>query len=324
MTAITIYTSLNESVRKIDHADEYSYMIRMSDGIEGRIAGLLTLNKLSKLSHGVWNADSMANGLMFVQEHAKEHTIFYPLWSKSDCQKDSGKKNTGILSFLHNDKRKFALICAGGGYGAVASVQEAFPVASKMYAKGYSVFVLQYRTGKHAIAPNPMDDLAHALKFIFNNAEQMNVDITNYALIGFSAGGHLVASFGTETIGYAKYELPRPGILMLAYPVITMGEYTDQGTLRELLGKNSENDEKIEMYSIEKHITPTYPKTFIWQCDRDQTVPFKNSELLVSELRRNHIDHQYETFPSDAHGWGLGEGTYAQGWLDRAIDFWKK
>jgi hypothetical protein len=35
-------------------------------------------------------------------------------------------------------------------------------------------------------------------------------------------------------------------------------------------------------------------------------------------------DAQIEVFPELSHGFGLGENTVAKGWLDHAVDFWKR
>ena len=54
------------------------------------------------------------------------------------------------------------------------------------------------------------------------HSDEWNLDMENYSLWGSSAGGHLVASFGTDSMGYKKYNLPKPGAIILSYPVISM------------------------------------------------------------------------------------------------------
>ena len=76
---------------------------------------------------------------------------------------------------------------------------------------GYSAFVLYYHVKEQAKYPAPQED---------------------------------VASFGTEHMGYAKYELPKPGTLVLVYPVITMGEKTHEGSRKNHLGKDATQEQK--------------------------------------------------------------------------------
>ena len=63
--------------------------------------------------------------------------------------------------------------------------------------KGYHAFVVNYRTGEKAHFPNPMEDLANAVSTYRAHADEFQVETEGYAVTGFSAGGHLAASFGT-------------------------------------------------------------------------------------------------------------------------------
>lgn len=90
------------------------------------------------------------------------------------------------------------------------------------------------------------------------------------------------------------------------------------------LGKeNFDNKQMIRQYSAEQQVTAAYPPTFIWQCQRDNAVPIENTQMLVKSLEKNHIPHLYETFDSDAHGWGAGDATPAADWVKRAVSFWQ-
>lgn len=322
MRKFTAKSNLNQVLRALPDR-KYGFMIRMGNGLAGAAVGALSFERLAKMAGGVWNAESIAEGMTFVVNQAHHRQVFYPIWSEVEQEKDPSKKKTCLAAFFQDKPSKFVVICAGGGYGAVATMQEAFPLAQQLYACGYSVFALQYRTGKAALAPAPMDDLAEALRFIFSHKKEWHIDTYDYALMGFSAGGHLAACFGLESTGYAHYGLPRPGMMILGYPVITMGELTNPGSRKNLLGKVDIHEAKlIERYSIERNISKSFPKTYVWQCDNDIAVPIQNTQMLVNALSENGIPYQYETFPSDAHGWGLGTETPAQGWLGRALHFW--
>lgn len=200
---------------------------------------------------------------------------------------------------------------------------EAFPIAKRLNELGYCAFVLNYCTGKHASEPNPMDDVAQAVRFILQHAGEFNIDAEGYAVMGFSAGGHLAASFGTESLGYARYNLLKPGAVILAYPVVTMGGKTHADSRKNLLRKkNINNQELIKKYSIEQQVTLHYPPSYEWQFDQDDTVPIENTQMLTEVLKANGIPLAYETFNGTLHGCGLGQERKAEDWLDRAVDFW--
>lgn len=124
----------------------------------------------------------------------------------------------------------FAVLAAGGAYGAVCTMVEAMPVAARLNALGFDCFCLNYRTAVpesfvSGLMPQPLDDLADALRLIAENRTVFDVDPMQYLLFGFSAGGHLASLWGTCALGARHYGLPQPLLLALAYPLISMAQY---------------------------------------------------------------------------------------------------
>lgn len=243
----------------------------------------------------------------------KEETLFYP----------GEKKETGIFSFLVGENRPFVLILPGGGYGDVCSLIEGFTVALHLNKRGFNAFIGLYRVGKQAHYPNPIEDVASARKFILAHSEEFKINKDSYSVIGFSAGGHLAGLYGSTKRGYKNYTLPKPERRVLSYPVITRGEYTHKGTRKNFLGKHP-TEEEIKDYSVDQLVDEDFPKTFLWQCKEDKVVPFKNTLLREEALKKHHIPYQCVGVDGNKHGLGLGVGSKAEGWLDKAIDFWRK
>ena len=44
--------------------------------------------------------------------------------------------------------------------------------------------------------------------------------------------------------------------------------------------------------------------------------------MLARELDKVGVPVKIEVFPNVVHGVGPGTGTAAEGWMDRAIEFW--
>lgn len=288
--------------------------------IQGRKFNQLKLEEITKI-FTAWNLPSMIDGLDYLIQKAEVNDIFYDIWD----QTENGKTETGLTAFPVTDKAKFVVICPGGGYENVCSIAEGFPLAMEMNRLGYAAFILQYRTGKDAKYPGPLEDLAQAVRFILEHAEEFNIDSAGYAVLGFSAGGHLAASFGTKNLGYERYGLPKPEMMILGYPVITMGDKAHEGSRKALLGMEHVNDQRLrDQYSIEKQVNTSYPPVYLWQCEADETVPVENSKMLAEALGQNDVPYFYEIFPGKEHGWGLGTGTHADGWVERMVRFWRK
>lgn len=229
-----------------------------------------------------------------------------------------------LVPYLVNDGQKhpFAIICPGGAYGMVCSFVEGEPFAEKLNAMGYHAFVLYYHVREKALYPAPQEDLARAVREVFDRAEEWMLDAENYSIWGSSAGGHLVASFGTEVMGYRKYNLPKPGALVLIYPVVSMGPLSHPDTKLHLLGENP-SAEMVEMASVENQVTSAYPPTFLWCGDADQTVPPDNSRMLAAALTAQGIPHEFVEYPGVDHGVGLGTGLVCEDWIEKAVAFWQ-
>ena len=218
----------------------------------------------------------------------------------------------------------FAILVPGGGYYMVANFIEGVPIARQLNRQGISAFILYYRVKKQAKFPNPTDDLARAVAYIFANAARYGLDTSSYSIWGASAGGHLTAEFGTDNAGWRKYGLPRPGTLVLAYPVISMDRaITHIQSHDQFIGKDASAADEA-MVSVERHVSADYPPTFIWCSDDDATVNPENTRRMTAALQAAGVPFESTVYHGVMHGAGPATGTPAEGWIDRAVSFWKK
>jgi len=320
--------SKNDQIGKIISRQEFTGFAQFILPVPSRaLTPFLKTRKLSffqKLSK-TWNVDDMVDGLnRMVDLSSQGASIHYDLWSEAEKAQNPRKAQTALFNFPAPNKGPFVLVCAGGAYMLVASLIEAFPVAAELNRMGYSSFVLHYRTGKHNPWPAPAEDLQQALHFILEHAEKFNVETEGYAVTGFSAGGHLAASLGTDNFGYQKSDLPKPGVLILAYPVTTFEHMTKvhRQCRDTMIGKNP-SPVQVDSINIVVHARRDYPPTYIWHCRDDSTVYFENSQALADRLHELGVPCQFRAVPSRGHGIALGSGTPAQGWLREAVGFWQ-
>ena len=177
-------------------------------------------------------------------------------------------------------------------------------------------------SGSKPSSPPPQDDLARAVREVLAHARDWKLGTEGYSLWGSSAGGHLAGSFGTESMGYKHYGLPRPGAIILSYPVVSMGEKAHPGSRNYLLGPHP-TPEQIQKTSLECQITPAYPPTFLWWGDQDDCVDPDNSRMLQRALEENHIPCRCREYANVNHGVGLGRGLPCEGWFEDAVAFWE-
>ncbi|MBP3634448.1 MAG: alpha/beta hydrolase [Oscillospiraceae bacterium] len=273
----------------------------------------LTIDQIADIDPN-WNNPSMLEGMQTFAEYAVKDGFYHDIYKGTELEGE-----TALMAMTVPGAKRFVVICAGGGYGSCCTMVEAFPLVRPLLDAGISAFVFHYRVGKNAHYPNPMDDLAKAIAYIFAHFDVSE----DYGVMGFSAGGHLAATFGTKTIGWKHYGLPKPSVMFLGYPVISLdANISHGGSCQNLLQEDWQDPERIKQYSVDQQTDGDYPPSFIWQCKGDKSVPVINSQMMADKLTEHGVKNIYEVFDAAAHSWGLGTGTLADGWLTRAIDFW--
>jgi acetyl esterase/lipase len=64
------------------------------------------------------------------------------------------------------------------------------------------------------------------------------------------------------------------------------------------------------------------PPTFVVVGERDRIASASVMETRVSRLRKSGAKVEFHRYPNLGHGFGLGVGTSAEGWIADAIHFW--
>lgn len=219
---------------------------------------------------------------------------------------------TDFALYQENVVKPMILICPGGGYSHV-SPREGEPIAFQFLASGCHAAVLNYDVSEENVFPNHLVELAKAVAAVRKNAKEYMVDPDKIIVAGFSAGGHLAASLGCfwnkeflqKEMGSLTPEDYKPNGLMLAYPVITSGEFAHRGSFECLLGKDANDKEKLSFVSLEKQVTEDVPPVFMWHTFEDGAVPLENSLLFADALRKANVNFEYHVFPHGGHGYAL-------------------
>lgn len=322
------HISKKDNLGKILSREEFNgfsqFILPLPGGLLAPLLKLMNLSVVGLLAK-TWNIEDMADGLNRIIDLANSGSrVHYDIWSEAEKAVEPRKNETALFHFPAKGSGHFVLVCAGGGYMGVASIIEGFPVAAELNKMGYSAFVLHYRTGKKNPWPAPMEDLQKALHFILDQTNEFNLEKENYAVVGFSAGGHLSASLGTDNYGAQTWKLPKPGTLILGYPATMFENMTEiHRKCRDIMIGENCTQEQIDSINIVLHATPDYPATYIWQCSDDDAVYLENSEMLAKRLKELGVRCKYKVVLAGGHGIGLGSGTQAQGWLAEAIQFWQ-
>ena len=147
-----------------------------------------------------------------------------------------------------NRVRPVIVICPGGGYGMVSD-REAEPIAMRFLGAGYHAVILRYSVAPAAHYPTALRQLAWTVAYLREHAAEYHIDPNKVVVAGFSAGGHLAASYGVfwkkKTFLAEELEVDakqlRPNGLLLSYPVITSGPKAHRDSFKNLLGDQYDN-----------------------------------------------------------------------------------
>jgi acetyl esterase/lipase len=257
-----------------------------------------------------------------------------------DIDIPAGRESTqlaGFRGYLQDDSPKLAihvrpmiLILPGGAY-AYTSDREGEPIAFAFLGQGYHAAVLRYSCGEYedpyaAAAEKRVDrnpgfrldpaarmQVAGAVKYIRDHAEDWNVDPDRIYLWGASAGGHLAAHYACtwhdelpKLTGLSAVDLKIAGLL-LNYPVITSGEYANRHSITNLLREKAEDSEELRRVSLEYRVNEYMPPVFLWATWTDGSVPVENSLLFASALRKQGINTELHIFSEGGHGLALAD-----------------
>jgi acetyl esterase/lipase len=226
-------------------------------------------------------------------------------------------------------KRAAVIILPGGSYRGLSIVKEGHDVARAFNDLGVTAFVLKYRTPSERYMVDktrgPLQDAQQAIRRVRARADEWRIDRNRTGVVGFSAGGHLAATTGTQ---FDQPVLPdwrsanlRPDFLILVYPVISFSdELAHQGSREQLLGAAPAPD-LIKRYSNELNVTARTPPTFLVHAADDTTVAVGNSMRFAEALQAQHVAVELLVYPAGGHGFGLNNATTRDRWFDRCAQW---
>lgn len=215
---------------------------------------------------------------------------FIRFYSREEIAHDPMKARTGLFFFRGNPDGRVAFCCAGGGFAYVAAIHDSFPVALELSRRGYNVFALIYRPGAQVAC----EDLSNAIAYVQRHEKELGVHLDDYSIWGGSAGARMADWVGTySTEMFAGIACPRPSTVVTQYT-----------GLSEVTGAEA----------------PTYANVGTY----DVIADWRLMQARIAAIKSNGTPAEIEVFPGLSHGFGLGTGTIAEGWIDRAVAFWDR
>lgn len=248
---------------------------------------------------------------------------------------DNGAQATFYLQEANSEidiNRKYPMmvIVPGGAY-LWTSWREEEPIALEFLGKGFSCVVFEYATEGLAFYeepidytknpassfPNPIVDLTKTLAYIRENADEWNIDFNSINVMGFSAGGNLVAQLGVywkeewlENLSNITCDQYQPNSICLAYAAVNivsdLREQKPERITFATLGKEI-SQQRADMVNVMDKANKNVPPTFIWHTMEDPYVPADGALKFALGLHQNCVPYEIHLYQKGKHGLGLAD-----------------
>ncbi len=212
-------------------------------------------------------------------------------------------KNTGAA----------VVVFPGGGYQILAIDLEGTEVCDWLTSKGITCVLLKYRvpdSGPHGDnkckcqvnpkAPTALEDAQRTMGLVRLHAAEWHIDPHKVGVLGFSAGGHLVAAISTHyerrlypAVDAADKESCRPDFAVAMYP----------GHLCEWPG-HSCSDHGFEL-NPSIHVTRRTPPTFLLQNEDDHVDNVDDALVYYIALKNAGVPVEIHSYAQGGHAFGL-------------------
>ncbi len=207
-------------------------------------------------------------------------------------------RNTGVA----------VVVFPGGGYQILAIDLEGTEVCDWLTSRGITCVLLKYRVPDsgpawhddcrcniHPKAPTALEDAQRTVGLVRFHAAEWHIDPHKIGVLGFSAGGHLVANISTHFAqrAYARVDAAdkvscRPDFAVAIYP-----------------GHMLENTTKEFELNPEIPVTDGTPPTFLAQAEDDHVDGVTQSLVYYIALKNAGVPVEMHLYAQGGHGFGL-------------------
>lgn len=213
------------------------------------------------------------------------------------------------------------VVFPGGGYWILAIDLEGTEVCDWLTSRGITCVLLKYRvpgerlfpkSGAFPDSPMALEDAQRTMGLVRFHAAEWHIDPHKIGVLGFSAGGHLVAAISTHfgkrlypAVDAADKESCRPDFAVALYP----------GHMLEHTSKNSQLNPYVP-------VTKQTPPTFLLQAEDDPVDAVENSLVYYAALKKAGVPAEIHLYAHGGHAFGLRRTKFPiTGW-PQLVETW--
>ena len=266
-----------------------------------------------------------------------------------------GKRSTGvsnvtiptmtIYSPTGKNTGAAVVVFPGGGYQMLAIDLEGTEVCDWLVPRGITCIVLKYRvpgnpalypkSGPYPESPMALEDAQRTMGLLRLHAAQYHIDPHKIGVLGFSAGGHLVAAISNHYdhriyphIDAADDQSCRPDFAIAIYPGhLAYGSAVYDASL----SKNKSflpppNNAPAAVHDLilrpDLHVTANTPPTFLLQNEDDHVDNVDDALSYYVALRNAGVPAELHLYPKGGHAFGLRRTKLPVTAWPQLVDTW--
>jgi len=232
-----------------------------------------------------------------------------------------------VYSPTGNNTGAAVVVFPGGGYQILAIDLEGTEVCDWLTSKGITCVLLKYRvpglalypkstyprSGPYPQSPIALEDAQRAVGLVRFHAAEWHVDPHKIGVLGFSAGGHMVAAISTHfgrrlypAVDAADKVSCRPDFAVALYP----------GHLSLAYNSIALNPD------IRDHITAQTPPTFLLQNEDDHVDRVEDALSYYVALKKTGVPVEMHSYAQGGHAFGLRPTKFATTRWPRLVETW--
>lgn len=226
-------------------------------------------------------------------------------------------KNTGAA----------VIVFPGGGYQMLAIDLEGSEVCDWLTPRGITCILLKYRvtdvgpypkSGPYPESPMALEDAQRTMGLVRLHAAEWHIDPHKIGVLGFSAGGHLVAAISNHfdkrlypPVDDADRESCRPDFAVSLYPghlsISASESDAEQGAKKFDLGDPKQLEIAAKQYGLnpDLHVTTQTPPTFLLQAEDDHVDNVDDALSYYIALKNAGVPVEMHLFAHGGHAFGL-------------------
>ncbi|MFZ0518541.1 MAG: alpha/beta hydrolase [Acidobacteriaceae bacterium] len=228
-------------------------------------------------------------------------------------------KNTGVA----------VVVLPGGGYEILAIDLEGTEVCDWLTRAGVTCVLLKYRvppdggypkpsypkSGPYPESPIALEDAQRTMGLIRLHATDWHINPHKIGVLGFSAGGHLVAAISTQyqkrlypAVDAADQESCRPDFAVALYPghlSLSAAEWDAKQGTRKFLVPHATNADRELTLNPAIPVTRQTPPTFLLQAEDDHVDNVDDSLSYYIALKDAGVPAEMHLYAHGGHAFGL-------------------